>query len=115
MKNYARLAAWALACLIFGSVSTHAQNITTVIGGGPVGLTPTAASIGSPVAIHRDTATPSNAYILDNNFSRVLKIDGTTGLISVYAGNGTTGFSGDGGAATKAQMNQPSGMCIDAN
>src|ERR1700684_2978217 len=94
MKNYARLAAWALACLIFGSVSTHAQNITTVVGGGPVGLTPTAASVGSPVAIHRDSATPSNAYILDNNFARVLKIDGATGLISVYAGTGTTGFSG---------------------
>lgn len=115
MKNYARLAAWALACLIFGSVSTHAQNITTVVGGGPVGLTPTAASVGSPVAIHRDSATPSNAYILDNNFARVLKIDGTTGLISVYAGTGTTGFSGDGGPAVNAQMNQPTGMCIDTN
>jgi Abnormal spindle-like microcephaly-assoc'd, ASPM-SPD-2-Hydin len=113
MKNYARLATWALACLFFGSVSVHAQNITTVIGGGPVGLSPTGASVGSPVAVRRDSA--GNAYVLDNTFSRVLKIDGTTGLMSVYAGNGTTGFSGDGGAATSAQMNQPSGMCVDAN
>jgi sugar lactone lactonase YvrE len=113
MKNYARLAAWALAGLIFGSVSTHAQNITTVVGGGPFGLTPNATSIGSPVAVRRDTN--NNAYILDNTFSRVLKIDSTTGLISVFAGNGTTGFSGDGGLAINAQMNQPSGMCIDGS
>ncbi|HUE43533.1 MAG TPA: choice-of-anchor D domain-containing protein [Candidatus Sulfotelmatobacter sp.] len=113
MKNYARLAAWALACLVFGCVSVHAQNITTVVGGGPVGLTPTAASVGSPVAVRRDSA--GNVYVLDNTFSRVLKIDITTGLISVYAGNGTTGFSGDGGPAINAQMNQPSGLCIDAH
>jgi len=113
MKNYARLAAWALACLIFGSVSTHAQNITTIIGGGPVGLTPTGGSIGSPVAVHRDSA--NNAYILDNTYSRVIKIDSATGLMSVFAGTGTTGFSGDGGPAVKAQMNQPSGMCIDGH
>ncbi len=113
MKNSVRLALWALACLIFGSVSVQAQNITTVVGGGPVGLTPTAASIGSPVAIRSDAA--GNAYILDNTFARVLKVDHTTGLMSVYAGNGTNGFSGDGAAAVNAQMNGPSGMCIDAN
>jgi len=111
MKNYVRLAAWALACLIFGSVSTHAQNITTVIGGGPVGL-PATASISAPAAVRFDSL--GNAYFLDNEFSRVLKLDHTTGLVSVFAGNGTTGFSGDGGPATSAQMNQPSGMCIDS-
>jgi trimeric autotransporter adhesin len=112
MKNYVRLAAWALACLIFGGVSTHAQNITTVIGGGPVGL-PAASSIGTPAAVRFDSL--GNAYFLDNNFSRVIKLDHTTGLVSVFAGNGTTGFSGDGGLAINAQMNQPSGMCIDAS
>jgi hypothetical protein len=112
MKNYARLAAWALACLIFGSVSTHAQNITTVIGGGPVGLTATGGSIGSPVAFHQDSS--GNWYILDNTYSRVIKVT-TAGVMSVYAGNGTTGFSGDGGPAVNAQMNQPSGMCIDSH
>ena len=66
MKNYARLAAWALASLIFGSVSVHAQNITTVVGGGPVGLTPTSGSVGSPVweATPRRAATPVMAVLL---------------------------------------------------
>ena len=36
-----------------------------------------------------------------------------TNVVSVYAGNGTLGFSGDGLLATNAQMNEPSGMCID--
>lgn len=115
MKNSVRFAVWALACLIFGCVSVQAQNITTVVGGGPVGLAPNgagAASVGSPVAVRFDTT--GNMYVLDNQFSRVLKVDHTTGKMSVYAGNGTTGFSGDGAIATNAQMNGPSGMCIDS-
>jgi sugar lactone lactonase YvrE len=113
MKNSVRLALCALVCLIFGSVSVDAQNITTVIGGGPFGLAPTAASLGSPVALRLDAA--GNAFILDNTYGRVLRVDHTTGLVSVFAGNGTVGFSGDGGPATNAQMNGPSGMCLDAS
>ncbi len=81
------------------------------MGGGPVGLAPTTNAVGTPAAVRFDST--GNMYILDNFFSRVLKVDSTTGLVSVYAGNGTNGFSGDGGAATSAQMNAPSGMCID--
>jgi sugar lactone lactonase YvrE len=113
MKNLARLALFAFACLIFGSVSVEAQNITTLVGGGPVGLSPTVASVGSPVAVRPDSL--GNAYILDNTLGRVLKIDHTTGLISVFAGNGTVGFSGDNGPAVNAQLNGPSGMCIDSH
>lgn len=109
MKNLARLALCALACLIFGSVSVKAQNITTVAGAGPVGLTANAASVGSPVAVRFDTA--GNMFVLDNKYSRVLKVN-AAGQMSVYAGNGTTGFSGDGLIATSGQMNGPSGMCI---
>jgi sugar lactone lactonase YvrE len=111
MKNSLRLALCALAVLIFGSVSLDAQNITTIVGGGPVNLPATGSSVGSPVAVRIDTL--GNTYVLDNTFGRVLKVD-TTGVMSVYAGNGTLGFSGDGGLATKAQLNAPSGMCIDA-
>jgi sugar lactone lactonase YvrE len=109
MKNSVRLALCALVCLIFGCVSVEAQ-ITTVAGGGPVGLTSNVASVGSPVAVRFDTN--GNMYVLDNKYSRILKVT-TAGLMSVYAGNGTSGFSGDGGIATNAQMNGPSGMCID--
>jgi trimeric autotransporter adhesin len=111
MKNSVRLALCALTVLVFGAVSVDAQNISTVAGGGPVGL-PAGASLGSPAAVRFNAA--GDTFILDNNFGRVLKIDHTTGLMSVYAGNGTVGFSGDGHLATLAQMNGPSGMCLDA-
>jgi Abnormal spindle-like microcephaly-assoc'd, ASPM-SPD-2-Hydin len=112
MKNSVRLALCALVCLIFGSVSVEAQNITTVAGSGPVPpatLPATTSSVGSPVAVRFDTA--GNMFVLDNKYSRILKVN-AAGQISVYAGNGTAGFSGDGLIATSGQMNGPSGMCI---
>ncbi|MGB6942150.1 MAG: Ig-like domain repeat protein [Bryobacteraceae bacterium] len=38
-----------------------------------------------------------------------------TGLIQTYAGNGSQGYSGDGGAATSASMSNPLGLVLDAN
>src|SRR5579872_5946834 len=116
MKNSVRLALWALACLIFGCVSVNAQNISTVIGGGPgtTGLSATGSSIGSPAAVRFDSN--GNMFVLDNTFGRVLKVT-PAGVVSIYAGNGTAGYSGDNGlpgSAVNAQMNGPSGMCIDS-
>src|ERR1700759_1680133 len=109
MKNSVRLALCALVCLILGSVSVNAQVLTTAIGGGPNASNATTSSIGNPAAVRLDSAL--NVYALDNNLNRVIKYDHTTKLISVYAGNGTAGFSGDGGPATSAQMLGPTGMC----
>jgi hypothetical protein len=35
------------------------------------------------------------------------------GGISTFAGNGTPGYKGDGGAATKAELNKPTGVGVD--
>jgi trimeric autotransporter adhesin len=102
----------ALALVVIAPLATPAQNITTIAGGGPVGLAPT-AGIGSPVAYRKDSA--GNIYILDNNYGRVYRIDHSTHLMSVFAGNGSVGFSGDGGPAIEAAMNGPSGMCLDVS
>ena len=53
-----------------------------------------------------------NLYITDRNNHRVRKVD-TRGNITTIAGNGTAGFSGDGGKATEAQLNLPSGVVVD--
>jgi len=44
----------------------------------------------------------------------VLRLDGTTGILTLAAGNGTTGFSGDNGPATSAQLNGPAGVAVDS-
>ena len=44
---------------------------------------------------------------------RVLRIDPATGVETIIAGNGTRGFSGDGGPATGASLNDPVGIAVD--
>ena len=53
-----------------------------------------------------------NVYLSDTDYHRVRKIS-TTGVISLLAGTGTPGFSGDGGPATSAQLNLPYGVAAD--
>ncbi len=56
-----------------------------------------------------------NLYIADWNNHRIRKVDAATGFISTVAGTGTSGFSGDGAAATAAQLNSPHGVAVDAS
>jgi trimeric autotransporter adhesin len=53
-----------------------------------------------------------NLYIADHNHHRIRKID-NDGNISTIAGTGQAGFSGDGGLATQAKVNDPAGVAVD--
>lgn len=53
-----------------------------------------------------------NLYVADRENHRVRKID-SKGIITTIAGNGTAGFSGDGGMATAASLNLPSDVVVD--
>jgi NHL repeat. len=55
-----------------------------------------------------------NLYYADQLNHRIRKID-TNGIIITVAGNGTAGFSGDGEAATSAQLDLPRSVAIDDN
>lgn len=55
-----------------------------------------------------------NLYIADNGNSRIRKV-ATNGNISTFAGNGTSGYTGDGGAATSAEIAGPIGIVFDSN
>ena len=55
-----------------------------------------------------------NAFIADAQENVVLRLDATTGVLTLVAGNGTTGYAGDNGAATAAQISQPEGVALDA-
>ncbi len=54
-----------------------------------------------------------NLFLTDRVTHRVRKIT-TAGVITTVAGNGTMGFSGDGGPAIQAQLSVPSGVAVDS-
>jgi sugar lactone lactonase YvrE len=56
-----------------------------------------------------------NLYIADSSVNLIRKLEAGSGTITVVAGNGWAGFSGDGGAATSAQLNFPYGVAVDAS
>ena len=53
-----------------------------------------------------------NLYIADQDNYRVRKVD-RAGRITTVAGTGNSGYSGDGGVATSAQMGQVTGVALD--
>ncbi len=64
------------------------------------------------VAIALDSA--GNLYISERHGQRIVKYIPSTGAYSTIAGTGTAGFSGDGGAATQAQLHNPAQVTVDA-
>jgi Bacterial Ig-like domain (group 3)/NHL repeat len=84
---------------------------TSTLGAGPFGGAATSAELNGP----RDAAVDAsgNVYIADLTNNLVEKVS-TSGVISIFAGTGTAGFSGDGGPATSAQLNSPQGIAFDA-
>jgi hypothetical protein len=55
-----------------------------------------------------------NLYFADAGNQRIRRIDASTGIIRTIAGNGTAGFTGDNGPATKATLNTPAGVAVDS-
>lgn len=91
--------------------------ITTIAGNGigtfsGDGGQATSASISNPYGLATDTF--GNIYIADFSNNRIRKIS-TDGIISTVAGNGTATFNGDGGLATSASLNGPTGISVDLN
>ncbi len=94
---------------------TAGGTITTVAGNGYPGFNGDGgravfAQLNHPDGVGLDEA--GNLYIADYWNHRVRKVT-PEGIISTVAGNGTSGFSGDGGTATSAQLDCPSGVSLD--
>ncbi|HTA63850.1 MAG TPA: T9SS type A sorting domain-containing protein [Bacteroidia bacterium] len=90
--------------------------ITTFVGTGATSPTgdggpATAATLNNPSSVTCDAL--GNLYIADDGRSCIRKVN-TAGIISTIAGNGTYGFSGDGGQATAASLRGASSVVFDA-
>ena len=91
-------------------------TITTVAGNGNSGYSgdggqATNAQLNTPTAVALDGA--GNLYIGDTG-NNVVRLVTPSGTITTIAGNGSAGYSGDGGPALNAQMNAPQGVAADA-
>lgn len=75
--------------------------------GGPA----TQATLNFPGAVAVDRQ--GNLYIADTMNHRVRKVEASTGVIATIAGTGQHRWSGDGGAATAAALNEPAALAVD--
>ena len=94
-----------------------AATISTVAGTGTEGYNAahdgaaaTAAQLDEPWGVAVDGS--GNLYIADRGNNRIRKVN-TAGVITTFAGTGTSGNSGDGGPATAARLNEPYGVAAD--
>jgi hypothetical protein len=94
-----------------------AGTITTVAGNGTRGYSgdggpATAAPLDNPVGV---AATADGGFLIaDQGNQRVRRVS-PAGTITTVAGNGTEGFSGDGGPATAAQLSDPVDVAATAD
>jgi sugar lactone lactonase YvrE len=99
-------------------VDFGADLITTVVGNGAAtfggdGGDPLAASLNTPLDIV--FGPDGRLYIADTYNNRVRAVDFTANVITTIAGNGTKGYSGDGGPAIDAKLAWPYGLGFDAD
>ena len=116
-----RLAADAGGNVYFGSLHSvfkvdAAGTLTRFAGNGRAGNSgdggpALGAQFSFPMGIAIDAA--GNVFVADRDASVVRKI-AANGTITTVAGSGTAGYTGDGGAATGAQINGPFGIAVDS-
>jgi len=92
-------------------------TITTIAGTGIAGYAgdggaATAARLNEPAGLALDQT--GNLYIADQKNHCVRRLNAVDGTIETIAGTGTAGYSGDGGLATAAQLDDPTGVAVDS-
>jgi sugar lactone lactonase YvrE len=97
--------------------ASNSPNIYTFAGDGVLGYNgdgelATSAELNGSVQMAMDTN--GNVYLADGYNHRIRKVFASTGTIATVAGNGTSGYSGDGGPAIDAELENPNGVAIDA-
>ncbi len=97
-------------------INAATKMITTVAGNQKPGYSgdggaATGAELNGPTGIAVDGS--GNLYIADHLNNVIRKVT-ASGIITTIAGNGTAGFSGDGGSATSAELHAPGAVSVDS-
>ena len=96
----------------FGVITTVAGGGTAGLGdGGPATDAELSFALNGPAGVA--ASTTGDLLVADAGHHRVRRVD-AAGTITTLAGTGEPGFSGDGGPATLAQLDSPSGLGVDA-
>ena len=96
--------------LVLCSAVVAQPSIQTLFGGSPVGLPALSASVNYPYAVAVDAQ--GNFYAALKGGHQVVEI-GPGGVVVAVAGNGISGYTGDGGPAVQATLSEPSGLAFD--
>jgi trimeric autotransporter adhesin len=109
------LTALAIGCAVLLSAA-HAKaqqnnTINTVAGGAAFNTTATSAAIPAPNSVAEDAN--GNLYIPSPYGYAVLQVNPSTNVLTVFAGIGIYGYSGDGGPANLAALASPSAVAVD--
>lgn len=112
-RSFSTVALLALVLSIHGQQAPQ-FTISTVAGNGTRGFSgdagpATGASLNNPYGVALDA---SGMYIADTANNRIRKV--ASGTITTVAGTGAAGFGGDGGPATRAFLNDPLRVSLDA-
>ena len=99
----------ALACLLFCQC-VSAANIETVAGTGQPANNGSAGkatqiNVGQPFGV--EVGPDGSLYVTEVQNHRVMRVDLKSGNLTTIAGCGRKGYSGDGGKATEAELNEP--------
>ena len=91
--------------------------ITTVAGNGTAGYTgnggaATSAELNDPTGLYVNGS--GNLFIADSKNAVIREVN-SSGIISTFAGNGTAGYTGNGGLATAAELDKPFGVVEDTS
>jgi trimeric autotransporter adhesin len=103
-------------CIRMVTLSTGV--ITTVAGNGNYGYTGDGGPATSATLSHLYGAAvdaSGNIFISDTVNSRIRMVTKSTGIITTVAGDGSYGFTGDGGRGTSARLSFPYGVTVDAS
>jgi hypothetical protein len=110
--SYLKVLRFILCCFFLLHTGwSYAQWIKTFAGTNLNGIPAEKTWFNSPNGVVLDAA--GNLYINDRGNYQIRKVSATTGIITIVAGTGVPGFSGDGGPATNAKIEPGEGIAVD--